>query len=80
MERIPDFCERGEAACEAWAAENAHGDTFTCCCGAECPWEKAETLSPNPYAIPVCPKCFEEVMDKDYPGWREKMNGTKASY
>lgn len=56
---VPDFHEIGEARCEDWAFENLHGDMFTCQCGKECNLNAGETLSPDPYAIPVCPECFE---------------------
>lgn len=57
MYTIPDPIERGEARCEDWAAINLHGEIFTCQCGSKCHLNDAETLSPDPYAIPVCPQC-----------------------
>lgn len=59
---IPDPIERGEDACEAWALENVKDDIATCCCGNEFKLSEGETLSPDPYAIPVCWECFEKAM------------------
>ena len=71
---IPDPIERGEARCEAWAAENMAGDSFTCDCGNTCKLDEGETLSPDPYAIPVCGECFDAAMDEKFgPGWRDRM-------
>ncbi len=75
MRELPDFCERGEARCEAWEFDNVIGNRFRCCCGEWCDMERAETLSLDPYAIPVCPNCFAKACDEKYgPGWREKMS------
>jgi len=60
MEYIPDPIERGEARCEDWAAEHVHGNMATCCCGKEFRLVDGETTSADPYAIPVCPDCFDE--------------------
>jgi len=63
-----------EDACERWAFDHTDGEMMTCCCGKQCRLDESETLSPNPYAIPVCPDCFEKACDDKYgPGWREKM-------
>lgn len=71
---MPDFYERGEARCENWAAENVSKNRFRCYCGDWCDMEDGESLSTDPYAIPVCPQCFKKAMDERYgPGWREKM-------
>lgn len=62
-ERLPDIHERGEAKCESWEAENhIRGNIYRCSCGREFDLSEGTTLSPDPYAIPVCPKCFEEWM------------------
>lgn len=61
---IPDPIERGEARCEAWAAENVRGNVATCQCGNEFNLRDAQTISPDPYAIPVCPECFDYWFDK----------------
>lgn len=60
---IPDPIERGESLCEAWAAENLHGEIATCQCGREFNVNEGDTVSPDPYAIPVCPTCFAEWVD-----------------
>ena len=60
---LPDPIERAEGAAERWADDNIEGDVMTCCCGKKCKLEDAETVSDNPYAIPVCPDCFEERYD-----------------
>lgn len=71
---VPDPIERGESRCEDWAATNVKGDCFTCCCGATCKLEAGETSSPDPYAIPVCPECFDKAMDEKFgPSWRDKI-------
>ena len=71
---IPDPIERGEQRCEAWAADNVQGDCFTCSCGNVCNLGDAETLSPDPYAIPVCGECFDKAMDAKFgSGWRDRM-------
>lgn len=59
---IPDPIERGEDRCEAWAFENVRGNVATCSCGDTFNLDEGETLSPDPYAIPVCPKCFEQAV------------------
>ena len=59
---IPDPIERGEDRCESWAFENVQGDIATCCCGNRFKLSEGETLSPDPYAIPVCGECFEKAM------------------
>lgn len=59
-EYLPDPVERGVARCEAWADENVDGDEATCGCGRTFKLEDGETISPDPYAIPICPLCFEE--------------------
>lgn len=74
-DHLPDFCERGEARVEAWQVDNVIGRQFRCGCGKWCDLRYAETLSPDPYAIPVCPVCFAKACDEKYgPGWREKMD------
>lgn len=73
-EYIPDPIELGEMRCEDWAAENVRGNRFRCCCGAVCNLEQGVSLSPDPYAIPVCPKCFDQAMTEKYGAdWRERM-------
>ena len=62
---IPDPIERGEARCEDWAAANVNGDIATCCCGNKFELSQGETLSPDPYAIPVCGECFEKAMKNE---------------
>ena len=72
---IPDIAERGERRAEGWAALNVRGDEFTCGCGTVCDLERGETLSPDPYAIPVCPLCFDRAMLEQYgPDWRIRVN------
>jgi len=56
---IPDPIERAEASAERWAEENVRGETMTCGCGKTCSLSEAETVSANPYAIPVCPDCLK---------------------
>jgi len=59
---IPDPIERMEASVERWAGKNIKGDKFLCGCGKWCDLDKAESLSDNPYAIPVCRDCCKEYM------------------
>ena len=59
---IPDPIEVGESRCENWYFENVKGDIATCCCGNTFKLSDGETLSPDPYAIPVCGECFEKAM------------------
>lgn len=61
---IPDPIERGEARMEDWAFDAVTGDSFVCSCGATCRLDQGETCSADPYAIPVCQKCFGEWMDE----------------
>jgi hypothetical protein len=61
---LPDQIEMMESACEWWADENVKGDMATCSCGRQFKLVDGETLDPNPYAIPVCPTCFEEWCNK----------------
>ena len=63
---VVDPIERGESRCDDWAAENVRGDMFICSCGNEWPLDKAETLSADPYAIPVCGGCFALAMIEKY--------------
>lgn len=57
---LPDPIEKGEDSCERWAEEHMINNMFKCGCGKMVDINKAETLSPDPYAIPVCPDCFNE--------------------
>lgn len=61
---IPDPIERGEAACELWAADNIRivdgVDIATCSCGGEFRLVDGQSTSHDPYAIPVCPQCFQK--------------------
>lgn len=60
MDYLMDPFERAEFRCDDWAVENVRGDEMTCVCGETCSLHEAKTLSPDPYAIPVCPSCFEK--------------------
>ncbi len=59
-EHLPDHIERGERKCEDWYFDNVVGDTATCSCGKKFKFSEGQTLSADPYAIPVCPDCFDE--------------------
>ena len=66
--------EIGEARCEAWAIDNIRGDEFKCCCGNWVKLGEGETLSPDPYEIPVCGECFDTAMTERYGDrWKEQM-------
>lgn len=57
-EMLPDLITLGEASVEAWADENVVGDIATCQCGNTFKLNQGESLSPNPYATPVCKECI----------------------
>lgn len=59
-----DFLETLEDRAEAWAIDNMRGDEFKCSCGKWCKLSEGETMSPNPYAIPLCRQCFDDEYDK----------------
>ncbi len=55
---IPDPIELGEARIERFI-DRIQGDIYTCSCGNKCNLSAVETLSPDPYAEPFCPECFD---------------------
>jgi len=57
---ISDHIERMENVVEAWADDNIKGSKFLCSCGKWCELNDAETLSSNPYALPVCSVCADK--------------------
>lgn len=59
---IPDPIERGESRCEDWYFDNVENGIATCSCGNTFKLGEGETLSDDPYAIPVCGECFEKYM------------------
>ena len=65
--RIPDPIERAEARAEIWAETHASGDGFICACGSRFKLEDGVILTPDPYGIPVCPKCA--MHDRAYAKW-----------
>lgn len=56
---IPDPIEILEARCDNWLFDNVVGDVATCSCGQKFNLSDGETLTGDPYAIPVCPECFK---------------------
>ena len=42
------------------ATEGLPAGKFRCCCGRVASLDNAMTVSPNPYAMPVCELCFDE--------------------
>ena len=58
---FPDPVERGEVSAE----EHMINNMFKCGCGKLVDINEAETLSPDPYAIPVCHDCFDEWWGSD---------------
>lgn len=59
---IPDPIERGEASAERAWDERFDGHLFTCYCGKKFdPDKEGGTVSPNPYAMPVCDDCYEQA-------------------
>jgi hypothetical protein len=74
MYNIPDVIEQRENSAATWAFDNIKYNketkkaTFLCDCGK---WEhlaNGETLSPDPYAIPICRKCFDKFMMENKDG------------
>lgn len=63
---VPDPIERGEQRCESWYFDNVRDGVATCSCGKQFKLEDGETLSADPYAIPVCPECADEYFIKHY--------------
>ena len=57
---IPDPIERAEEAIERWADNNIINEDFICSCGKLCRLIDGQTIDSNPYAIPICPECFDE--------------------
>lgn len=71
---LPDLVERGTSRCEDWYFDNVLGNDMRCCCGKTCRLEDALAVSPDPYAIPVCPECFESAMEVEFgSAWRDKV-------
>ena len=60
---ILDPIERGEQRCENWYYDTKVGDKHRCSCGELFKLEDGQEVSADPYAIPVCPKCFQEWYD-----------------
>jgi len=61
---IPDPIERGESRCERWLSEAEQPDgRVKCDCGKLFNLDEGETLSPDPYAIPVCPACARDYFN-----------------
>tara|TARA_Y100000310_G_scaffold311548_1_gene357930 strand:- start:16510 stop:16746 length:237 start_codon:yes stop_codon:yes gene_type:complete len=76
---LPDIIENMENAAEAWAYDNIKYDPetkkemFQCDCGE---WEelsKGEVVSDNPYAIPICGKCWLKFCEQH----KDKIDGIK---
>ncbi len=61
---MKDIVELHESAIEDWAMENVRGEDFRCACGEWCPLSDGDTISPNPWAKPICPKCLDEYFMK----------------
>ena len=62
-DHIPDPIQRGEMSAErAYDEMSLPGGLLECPCGtAFDPDKEGGTASPNPYAMPVCGKCFDEA-------------------
>ena len=65
-DELIDPIERAEADAEDWAVDNINWEagTFKCNCGRNAPLEEMTTISPDPFAIPVCKKCEDEYRRK----------------
>lgn len=70
-----DPFERAEQRAEDWLhSQDTRDGHFTCDCGNRCRLDDGETLSADPWSIPVCRTCFEGCMDERYgPNWRDKV-------
>lgn len=55
-----DILESMEAAADAWYHDNVIGDEFRCGCGVMCKLDDSVSISPKPYAPPVCPACADD--------------------
>jgi len=62
--RLPGIIERSEASAErAYDEAIQPNGLFKCYCGALFnPESEGGTVSPNPWAMPVCGKCLEAAM------------------
>ena len=57
---IPDITERLEMGAEDKYFDMLQpGGKLKCDCGKIFDSSEGTTISPNPYAMPVCPTCFE---------------------
>jgi len=60
---VPDPIERGEIRAESWYFDNVKNGVATCVCGKQFKLDEGDFVSPDPYAPPVCPDCFQEWFD-----------------
>ncbi len=70
-DHILDIIEQGELKCEDWASENVYWEKFRCSCGKMCNLVDGMTMTPDPYAIPICSMCFETAFENQ----KEKRDG-----
>lgn len=79
MTHVPDPIERGEASAERAYDEMMQPDgKMKCPCGALFdPNCEGGTISPNPYAMPVCPKCWEGAFDESQSRQKVQENLSK---
>lgn len=76
---LPDPIEAGESRAErAFAELEQPGGLMKCyqCDAIFDPQECGGTLSPDPYAMPVCGKCFEAAM-VEWEKAKQEVNGTE---
>ena len=62
---LPDYLEWREMACEKWYENVDKDGNAKCYCGKTFKLSEGVQMSPDPYAIPVCPDCFDEVCYQD---------------
>ena len=62
--KIPDEITRLEDAAERWADEQIIEGDFLCSCGKLCPLQDGLAIYNSPYAPPVCPECYDEIVTK----------------
>lgn len=56
-----DYFEMREDVCEEWYFRNVKDGVATCYCGKTFKLEDGQQGSADPYGIPICPDCFDEI-------------------
>ncbi len=61
-----DMMESWENCAEDWYFDNVVNGIATCSCGEKFKFDEGFQISPNPYSIPVCEKCYEKALDESF--------------